>query len=360
MAFQPEAAQVDDFTVFDHPGAYLVADYSLDCGACDVATRALLAPSAEYERVRTLAYVAILLFPFGVPCFYLVLLLRNRRALIRSQHTEMTKALAFLCKEYEPEWFWWEIVEVAKKMLLVGFFALEPFHPGTITQLVVALLVCLTFMMLQMQAAPFRNHEDDFLSMATSFSLVLVFFMSVILKVGSLQEELDAYLSEEQRRVFGVDAWWVAFLLIAGTVGALVLAALMLAHQMTALSLKARRDAARNDRERDELAAFRAREKARPHASSSCVTLPFPESSSRFPPRAKPALRADITTAACGTTQPFRPFLLRVAMSLTGARPASPVRRPPSPAACGTTTTLAGQREGALGAARAARRGAGG
>jgi len=194
VAFQPEAAQVDDFTVFDHPGAYLVADYSLDCGACDVATRALLAPSAEYERVRTLAYVAILLFPFGVPCFYLVLLLRNRRALIRSQHTEMTKALAFLCKEYEPEWFWWEIVEVAKKMLLVGFFALEPFHPGTITQLVVALLVCLTFMMLQMQAAPFRNHEDDFLSMATSFSLVLVFFMSVILKQGSLQEGLPTHM----------------------------------------------------------------------------------------------------------------------------------------------------------------------
>ena len=334
MAFQPEAAQVDDFAAFDHPGAYLVADYSLDCGACDVATRALLAPSAEYERVRTLAYVAILLFPFGVPCFYLVLLLRNRRALIRSQHTEMTKALAFLCKEYEPEWFWWEIVEVAKKMLLVGFFALEPFHPGTITQLVVALLVCLTFMMLQMQAAPFRNHEDDFLSMATSFSLVLVFFMSVILKQGSLQEGLpthmpmhahahahtrthacpctpthaharpctpthaneyprmptharvprlsaqeglESYLSPEQRRVFGISPWWVAFLLIAGTVGALALAALMLAHQMTALSLKARRDAARNDRERDELAAFRAREKARPHAASSRVTHPaFP------------------------------------------------------------------------------------
>ena len=150
--------------------------------------------------------------------------------------------------------------------------------------------------------------------------------------LASPQEGLESYLSPEQRRVFGVSPWWVAFLLIAGTVGALALAALMLAHQMTALSLKARRDAARNDRERDELAAFRAREKARPHASSSCVTLPFPESSSRFPPRAKPALRADITTAACGTTQPFRPFLLRVAMSLTGARPTPLVRRPPSQA----------------------------
>ena len=61
----------------DNGRAYLVADYSLDCGTCDVATRELLEPSAAYERVRTLAYVAILLFPFGVPFFYLVLLLRN-------------------------------------------------------------------------------------------------------------------------------------------------------------------------------------------------------------------------------------------------------------------------------------------
>ena len=140
----------------------------------------------------------------------------------------------------------------------------------------------------------------------------------------SAQEGLESYLSPEQRRVFGVSPWWVAFLLIAGTVGALALAALMLAHQMTALSLKARRDAARNERERDELAAFRAREKARPRAASSCVTLPFPENSQQLLSAMRKPLRSDGTPAACGTT------------------------------------TLAGQREGARGAARAARRGAGG
>ena len=34
-------------------------------------------------------------------------------------------ALGFLHREYEPRYFWWEIVEVVKKLVLIGFASLS-------------------------------------------------------------------------------------------------------------------------------------------------------------------------------------------------------------------------------------------
>ena len=128
-------------------------------GSCDAADR-VLQWTPEYAEVRELAWVAIVLFPIGVPLLYGALLLRDRHELMQGegvwQEKDLARALSFLHSEYEPAWFWWELVEVAKKLLLTGFFTLEVFRPGTITQLVGALLVSLCFLMLQMgwQRAP--------------------------------------------------------------------------------------------------------------------------------------------------------------------------------------------------------------
>ena len=83
---------------------FLRADYSLNCD------------TDEYDAVMNLARAAIVLYPLAIPLVCLVLLLSTRKAILAEQPTPLSGALAFLHQDYEPSMFWWEIVEIAKKV----------------------------------------------------------------------------------------------------------------------------------------------------------------------------------------------------------------------------------------------------
>ena len=97
------AIQALDCEDFDEDRTFLKADYSLDCS------------SPEYSQVLSLAWVAIALYPVGVPLLYLALLLFARKAILTEQPTALSRSLTFLHQDYTPSMFWWEIVEICKK-----------------------------------------------------------------------------------------------------------------------------------------------------------------------------------------------------------------------------------------------------
>ena len=97
------AFQAFDCEEFDDGTRFLRADYSLDC------------TDAEYRRVRFLAWVAIALYPVGVPLLYLTLLLCARKAILTEQPTALSRSLTFLHQDYELSMYWWEMVEICKK-----------------------------------------------------------------------------------------------------------------------------------------------------------------------------------------------------------------------------------------------------
>ena len=100
LAFQAFSCEsFDDGTRF-----FLRADYSLNCD------------TDEYDAVMNLAWAAIVLYPLAIPLVCLVLLLSTRKAILNEQPTPLSRALAFLHQDYEPSMFWWEIVEIAKKV----------------------------------------------------------------------------------------------------------------------------------------------------------------------------------------------------------------------------------------------------
>ena len=88
---------------FDDGTRFLRADYSLDCN------------DAQHRRVFFLAWVAIALYPVGVPLLYLTLLLCARKAILTEQPTALSRSLTFLHQDYELSMYWWEIVEISKK-----------------------------------------------------------------------------------------------------------------------------------------------------------------------------------------------------------------------------------------------------
>ena len=99
------AFQTFDCEEFDGGSTrFLRADYSLDCNG------------AEYGRVVYLAWVAIALYPVCVPLLYLMLLLTARKAILAEQPTTLSRSLTFLHRDYKPSMYWWEVVEISKKV----------------------------------------------------------------------------------------------------------------------------------------------------------------------------------------------------------------------------------------------------
>ena len=98
------AFQAFDCEEFDDGTRFLRADYSLACYG------------TEYGRVVSLGWVAIALYPIGVPLLYLALLLSARKAILTETPTELSRSLTFLHQDYAPSMFWWELVEIFKKV----------------------------------------------------------------------------------------------------------------------------------------------------------------------------------------------------------------------------------------------------
>ncbi len=97
------AFQAFDCEEFDDGTRFLRVDYSLDCD------------DNEYGRVVYLAWVAISLYPIGIPLLYLALLLSARKAILTEQPTALSRSLTFLYQDYAPSMYWWEVVEISKK-----------------------------------------------------------------------------------------------------------------------------------------------------------------------------------------------------------------------------------------------------
>ena len=103
------------------PTVFSRAFQALDCEDFDDGTRflrgnyALKCNSVEYERVEWLAWTAIGMYPVCIQLFYLALLLSARKAIITELPTNLSRSLAFLHQDYEPSFFWWEIIETFKK-----------------------------------------------------------------------------------------------------------------------------------------------------------------------------------------------------------------------------------------------------
>ena len=61
----------------------------------------------------------------------------------------LAHALRFLHKEYEPWCWWWELLEMVRRLCLVGVFVLV--QRGSLTQLAVGTIFCAVYLFIQMQ-----------------------------------------------------------------------------------------------------------------------------------------------------------------------------------------------------------------
>ena len=85
----------------------------------------------KYDTIKSIAYIFVLLWPIGMPVIFLLVLLPNRKALRQRRTTRMVQATSFLHKEYDNDFFWWEIVTLAQRLILTGYVLLIPVQYDT-------------------------------------------------------------------------------------------------------------------------------------------------------------------------------------------------------------------------------------
>ena len=218
-AFQAFACEA-----FDTGRAFLRADYAVECG------------TPAHARAKQLAWQGIALYPVGISLLYIALMLRASDAIRGERPTALSKALGFLVRDFEPSFFWWELLEAWKKLFLVGFAVL--IMPGSIEQLIIAFLFSLSHLLLVSVAQPFKDDADDLFAKACGFGLSAVFFFCVILKVGVLTDAVDGVLSEQLRSRFVFDAAVVTAGMTVSVIGALTLALILAVNQVATAALK--------------------------------------------------------------------------------------------------------------------------
>ena len=180
-------APCDCFDYVDGGAACFLRDaYSVTC-VMDASSGAYSAPVS----VRAAAWLAISMYAVTVPCIYAGLLFYARPSLLgRAPPTALSRRLQFLTKGYQPRVFYWELVEVMRKIVITGFLALV--RPGSLLQLYLGVTVALCILILQLHATPYATASDNFLSFVSASALVFTLLASLGIQLTELTPDLSA------------------------------------------------------------------------------------------------------------------------------------------------------------------------
>jgi hypothetical protein len=178
-------------------GSFLKVDYSIDCA------------SDEHIFYEAYAKVCILLYPLGIPTFYVLLLRRARKILNPGQkHMEKRygvedglkraieererleeerleiRSLAFLYDSYEPKYYWFEVVETVRKLMLSGGLVL--LGPGTMEQIIVSLMICLASIRIFSGCEPYIEYKVDVFMEMSQWQIFFVMFAALLIRVDEM------------------------------------------------------------------------------------------------------------------------------------------------------------------------------
>ncbi|GMH69242.1 hypothetical protein TrST_g1107 [Triparma strigata] len=174
-------------------GSYLKVDYSIDCD------------SAEHKKYVTYACACCAVFPIGVPLMYFFLLRRvkslldpgqkqlcfskgeeeglkaalEERERLEQEHEDLA-SLSFLYSAYEPECWYFEIVETMRKLVLTG--GLIFLGPGTSEQIAISMIICLGAIRIFSGFKPYVKQSHDSFSEVSQWQVFFVMLSAMMIK----------------------------------------------------------------------------------------------------------------------------------------------------------------------------------
>ena len=182
---------------FDDGRAVLRVDVAIECDE-----------PTTHGRAQTAAGAVIVIYPVGLLVIFRVLLFKARHDITSRAPSQdgtlpalrpgsLSEAISFLHSGYRPEVYWWELMEMLRRLVLVGILVI--FRQGSIEQLALGTLFALVYSAIQMIAAPYRKLSDNFFASGCSLVLSVLFLLCVFFKYAALTQLPTLNLTPEQR-----------------------------------------------------------------------------------------------------------------------------------------------------------------
>lgn len=166
--------------------SFLLKDPTVECS------------SHTHNVSMAVAVAMLLLWPVGMFVLFFFILFFNRKDLRAGvPRSTSGKAAHFLTSGFRDKFFYWELVELLRRLLVTGWLLLIPFQE-MFTRLVFALLVSVLFLTLTAVARPWSRTEDNVLALVSQCALVVAFGACLVIKIvnvpGAVYKELDALI----------------------------------------------------------------------------------------------------------------------------------------------------------------------
>jgi hypothetical protein len=116
-------------------------------------------------------------------------------------------SLDFLVGAYSPKFWWFEVFELMRKLVLTGVFSL--ILPNTDTQITLGCLVCVGSFYFYTDVKPYINRSDNHLAIFAQFGSFMVLYSGLVMKMQML------YKPDMQGGI--ADAGWLGWFLVGIT-----------------------------------------------------------------------------------------------------------------------------------------------
>ena len=139
---------------------YLRSDYRLVCW------------EGEHTTYAALAAIAFVVYPVGIPAFFMYLLRKDRMVLHdeeHKRHESVHAKLSFLYRSYTKEAYYWEIVMLMQKLLLTGLLIF--IKPNTTSQLAARFSISGAFFVPHIKTSAYANKTEDELQLCSMLSI---------------------------------------------------------------------------------------------------------------------------------------------------------------------------------------------
>jgi hypothetical protein len=177
--------------------------------------------SAEHNHLKLYAWVFMLVYVIGIPSMTLLILWKHRHGIKEGTQGRLVDyEFGQLFLYYEPRCWYFEVIELCRKMLLTG--GLIVVAPGSLAQIAIGTLVCLAHLLICTNVGPLVDSLDDVLQQLTSLQLLCSLQIAVLLKAnqsgpasdgGNEDSIMSALLMAMLilSYLFSVIAFWLSF-----------------------------------------------------------------------------------------------------------------------------------------------------
>ena len=151
----------------DPATSVLEVDYSVDC-----------------EEDKALRYVRqvflTLIWPVGLPVVLYVWMHRAKDLILAEDEDTLLRKFDFVLGDYKREYWFWEVVELFRKLILSGVIGL--FGRGTIAQSFAAVVISFFFFVLSVHKQPFVSNTMNFIKAVSEFQIFGILLVCTILQ----------------------------------------------------------------------------------------------------------------------------------------------------------------------------------